>query len=99
MAEMTPLLSIASVLSGLNILLLLIVGAVWARNYRAFKSPLTIGLLGFAGVLIVENLIALSFFFSMGMLYAGSAAAQQAVLAMRALQFVAILFLTVVSLR
>lgn len=96
---MTPLLSIASVLSGLNILLLLIVGAVWARNYRTFKSPLTIGLLGFASVLIVENLIALSFFFSMGMLYAGSAAAQQAVLAMRALQFVAILFLTAVTVR
>ena len=96
---MTQLLTIASALSVLNIVLLLIVGAVWARNYRTFKSPLTIGLLGFAVVLIIENLVALGFFFSMGMLYSGSAVAQQAVLAMRALQFVAIAFLTVVTLR
>lgn len=96
---MTQLLTFASALSVLNIVLLLIVSAVWARNYRTFKSPLTIGLLGFAVVLIVENLVALAFFFSMGMLYSGSAVAQQAVLAMRALQFVAIAFLTFVTLR
>lgn len=96
---MTPALVIASILSGLNILLLLVLGWVWTRNYREFKTPLTLGLLGFAAVLVVENLIALAFFFSMGMLYAGSSTAQVAVLAMRAFQFVAIAFLTVVSLR
>ncbi|MFA1611000.1 hypothetical protein [Halobellus rubicundus] len=96
---MTPFLSVAAALSALNVLLLVALGVVWARNYRAFRTPLTLGLLGFAVVLAIENLVALSFFFSMGMLYTGSAAAQQAVLAMRALQFVAILFLTIVSMR
>ncbi|SDY08080.1 hypothetical protein [Halobellus clavatus] len=96
---MTPLLSFAAALSVVNVVLLAVVSAVWARNYRTFRSPLTLGLLSFAAVLAVENLVALSFFFSMGMLYTGSAAAQQAVLAMRGLQFVAIVFLTIVSLR
>jgi len=96
---MTPFLSVAAALSVLNVALLLVVGAVWVRNYRTFRTPLTLGLLGFAAVLAVENVVALYFFFSMGMLYTGSAAAQQAVLAMRALQFVAIVFLTVVSMR
>ncbi|WP_435182491.1 hypothetical protein [Halobellus sp. EA9] len=96
---MTPFLSAAAALSALNVLFLVALGVVWARNYWAFRTPLTLGLLGFAVVLAVENLVALSFLFSMGMLYTGSAAAQQAVLAMRALQFVAILFLTAVSMR
>lgn len=99
MAEMTPFLTAASALSVLNILLLVVISAVWIRNYRAFKTPLTLGLLGFAVVLMIENLVALSFFFSMGMLYTGSQTAQQAVLAMRGLQLLAISFLTVVSLR
>ncbi len=96
---MTPILAVASALSGLNILLLLVLGTVWVQNYREFKTPLTLGLLGFAAVLVVENLVALSFFFSMGMLYANSGTAQLTVLLMRGLQFVAVLFLTIVSLR
>lgn len=99
MASMTTYLTVASALSGLNILLLLLLGRVWVRNYRQFGTPLTLGLLGFAVVLIVENLVALAFFFSMGMLYADSATAQLAVLAMRGLQFVAVAFLTAVSMR
>jgi len=99
MASMNTYLTVASALSGLNIILLLLLGRVWVRNYRQFRTPLTLGLLGFAAVLVVENLVALAFFFSMGMLYADSALAQAAVLAMRALQFVAVLFLTAVSMR
>jgi hypothetical protein len=99
MAEPTTLMTVASALSGLNVLLLLVLVVVWGRNYRTFRTPLTLGLLGFALVLVVENAVALAFYFSMGMLYAGSATAQMAVLAMRALQFVALVFLTVVSLR
>jgi len=99
MASMTTYLTVATVLSGLNVLLLALLGRVWVRNYRQFGTPLTLGLLGFAVVLAVENVVAVAFFFSMGMLYADSATAQLAVLAMRALQFVAVLFLTVVSMR
>ena len=99
MAGTTTLMTVATVLSGLNVLLLLVLVGIWGRNYRTFRTPLTLGLLGFALVLVVENVVALSFFFSMGMLYAGSQTAQAAVLAMRALQFLALVFLTVVSLR
>lgn len=99
MARMTTLLTVASALSGLNIVLLLALVGVWGRNYRTFQTPLTLGLIGFAVVLLVENFVALYFFFSMGMLYSGSSDAQMAVLAMRALQFIALVFLTVVTMR
>jgi len=89
----------ASALSGVSILLLLGLLAVWLDNYRAFGSTLTLGLVAFAVVLLVENLIAIYFFFSMGMLYAGSGAAQVTVLLMRALELVALLFLTYVTWR
>jgi hypothetical protein len=49
-------------------------------------------------VLLVENLVAIYFFFSMGMLYADSGAAQTTVLVMRALQVVALGFLTYVTM-
>ncbi|MFC4544433.1 hypothetical protein ACFO5R_21110 [Halosolutus amylolyticus] len=92
-------MTVATVLSGLNIVLLLVLGSVWVRNYLEFRTPLTLGLLGFAAILLLENLVALSFFVSMGMLYSGSRTAQLAVLGMRGLQFLALVFLTVVSIR
>ncbi|MFW6437137.1 MAG: hypothetical protein ACOCYZ_05850 [Halococcoides sp.] len=99
MAGMTPWLMAATALSGLNVLLLVALAVIWGRNYRQFQSPMTLGLLTFAVVLAVENLIALYFFFSMGMLYADSATAQAAVLAMRTLQFFALVVLTAVTAR
>ncbi|MFB6162278.1 MAG: hypothetical protein ABEJ86_02400 [Halococcoides sp.] len=60
---------------------------------------MTLGLLAFAIVLAVENIIALYYFFSMGMLYANASTAQAAVLAMRGLQFLALVVLTAVTAR
>jgi len=99
MAPMTPTLAIASALAGLNIVLLTALLTVWWRNYRAFGTSLTLGLVAFAVVLAVENVVAIGFFVSSGMLYAADASAQTAVLAMRALQFLALAFLTYVTLR
>jgi len=96
---MGPWLTIATTLAALNALLLLALGAVWLRNYRTFGSNLTLGLLAFAVVMLVENGVAVYYFFSMEMLYAGSAGAQQSVLVLRALQFVALLFLTYVTMQ
>jgi hypothetical protein len=96
---MGPWLSAASALAGLNVLLLFALCIVWLRNYRTFGSNLTLGLLAFAAVMLVENLLALYYFFSMGMLYAGSPGAQQAVLVLRGLEFVALLFLTYVTMQ
>jgi hypothetical protein len=99
MAPMSPTLSTASALSGLNIALLAALLLVWLRNYRRFGTPLTLGLVAFAAVLAVENVVAIGFFFSSGMLYAAAPTAQTTVLVMRALQFVALAFLTYVTLR
>lgn len=99
MAAMTTQLTAATALSGLNVVMLLALAIVWLRNYRTFRSSMTLGLVGFALVLLVENIVALYFFFSMGMLYADSALAQTTVLAMRALQFVAVVFLTYVTMK
>jgi hypothetical protein len=96
---MGPWLSAASALAGLNALLLLALGVVWLRNYRTFRSNLVLGLLAFAAVMLLENLVAIYFFFSMGMLYANSPAAQQTVVVIRGLQFIALLFLTYVTMQ
>jgi hypothetical protein len=89
----------ASVFAGINVLLLGALSVVWLRNYRTFKSPLVLGLLAFAVVMLIENAIAVYFFFSMGMLYSGSPGAHQTILVLRVLQFVAITFLTYVTLK
>lgn len=99
MAGMTGTMAYASALSAVSIALLLGLAWVWLRNYRTFGSTLTLGLLAFAVVLLVENAIAIYFFFSMGMLYAGSEAAQTTVLLMRGLQVLALGFLTYVTMK
>jgi hypothetical protein len=92
-------ITIASALAGLNVLLLVALTLVWLANYRTFRTPLILGLAAFAVVMLVENAAALYFYFSMGMLYSGSPQAQQFVAAMRAMEFLAIAFLTYVSLK
>jgi hypothetical protein len=96
---MGPWLTVATTLAGLNALLLGALGAVWLRNYRTFRSTLILGLLAFAAVMLLENLLAIYYFFSMQMLYAGDPGAQQAVVVLRALQFVALLVLTYVTMQ
>jgi hypothetical protein len=89
----------ATAVTGVNLLLLAALGFVWLRNYRTFNSPLLLGLVAFAGVMAVENAVAIYFYFSAGMLFAGDPFVQQAVAAMRILQFVALVFLTWVTMQ
>jgi hypothetical protein len=89
----------ASALAGLNIIFLAVLTAVWIRNYRTFRTSLVLGLIAFGLVLLVENALALYFFVSMQSLYAGDGHVQQAVLVLRALQLVAVVFLTYVTLK
>ncbi|MFB6146541.1 MAG: hypothetical protein ABEJ08_02530 [Halobacteriaceae archaeon] len=96
---MSSTIMAASALSAVTMGLLGVLLAVWVRNYRTFGSPLILGLIAFGGVLLVENGLAIYFFFQTTMLYAGVPAAQQAILALRALQLVAVLFLTAVSMQ
>lgn len=96
---MSTTLTIATVLSGLTILLLAVLTAVWVRNYRTFESTLTLGLIAFGATLILENALAIYFFFSTTMLYSGDPVVQNAILALRTLQLVAVGFLTYVSVK
>ncbi|AHZ23597.1 hypothetical protein E6P09_14055 [Haloferax mediterranei ATCC 33500] len=98
MAMSTQILA-ASVLSGVNIVFLSALAAVWVRNYRTFRTSLVLGLLAFAVVMLVENAFALYFFFTMQSLYSGDPHVQQAVLVLRGLQLVAVAFLTYVTVR
>ena len=87
-------------LAVLNSALLLVLGAVWLQNYREFKSNMILGLVAFSGVLLVENLLAIYFFFdSMTSLYTADPLVGQVVLVMRILQFVAVAFLTYVTVK
>ena len=90
---------IATVLSGVNVLLLGVLTVVWGRNFRTFGSEMTAGLAAFGLAMLVENAVAIYFFFSTGMLYAGTPGVQQAVAVLRALQTVALVFLTYVTVK
>jgi hypothetical protein len=96
---MSTLLVVASAFSAINAVLLATLAAIWVRNYRTFRSRLTLGLVAFAVVMLLENVTALYFFFSTGMLYATADVVHQAVMALRGLQFVALLFLTWVTMK
>lgn len=90
---------VASSLSVVSILLLLGLVGVWVRNYRTFRSSMTLGLLAFGLVLLAENALAIYFFFSTNMLYSGDPLAQRALLTLRALQLCAVGFLTYVTMQ
>lgn len=88
------------VLTAINAVLLLVLVGVWIRNYREFRSTMVLGLVGFGSVLLLENLVGLYFFFvSMTSLYSSDPGVGMVLLGMRGLQFVAIAFLTYVTVK
>jgi len=98
---MSTFLTAAIAVAGVNSLLLVALCSVWVRNYRTFKTGLTLGLLAFGVVLLVENLAAVYFFVTMGMggLYADTPVVGEVVFLLRGLQFLALAFLTYVTLK
>ncbi|PCR91752.1 hypothetical protein CP557_15200 [Natrinema ejinorense] len=94
---MGPWMLVATLLSAVNALLLVVLTIIWVRNYRTFGSEMTAGLAMFGAVLLLENVVAIYFFFSTGMLYANSPGVQQSVATLRVLQTVALAFLTYVT--
>lgn len=99
MTGMNTTVVLATALSVLNGLALVGLLAVWLRNYRTFRTSMTFGLVAFAAVLLVENAVAVYFFFSMNALFAMSPAAETAVLAMRGLQLLALAVLSHVTMQ
>lgn len=94
---MEPWMFAATVLSGVNVVFLAVLTVIWVRNYRTFGSDMTAGLAVFAIAMLIENIVAIYFFFSSGMLYVDSPGVQQAVATLRALQTIALAFLTYVT--
>ena len=93
---LTTEITIATAVSGGSLILLGILTYTWLRNYRTFGTPLLLGLLVFSSVLILENLVAVFFFFSEGMLYGSDPGVQRVVMVLRTFQFVALLALVYV---
>ena len=92
--------ALAMAITAVNSVLLAVLVAVWASNYRRFKTPMVLGLLGFAGVLLVENLVALAFLFNgMRTLYSMDPFVGQVVVGMRLLELLAVSFLTYATLK
>lgn len=85
-------------LAAINLVLLSALAVVWLRNYRTFRTPLLLGLSLFAGVLALENVVAIGAYLSTEMVYAGGKQAMYALVLLRGLQFVALAFLTLVTL-
>lgn len=55
-------LDAARLLAGVNVVLLLALGSVWLPSYRRHGARHTLGLLVFAGFLLVENALWLYFY-------------------------------------
>jgi hypothetical protein len=89
----------AIALAGLNILLLGTAGFVWLSNYRTFRAPLLLGLVGFAAVMLVENFMTLYSFVEWGRLYADSMFAKRFFTGLRGVQFLALVSLNYVTWR
>ena len=98
MVMATPIV-IATAFAAVNVVLLAALTVVWVRNYRTFRTSLIAGLIAFGVVLLIENALAIYFFFSMKMLYSGDPTVQQAVATLRGLQLVALGFLTWVTMK
>lgn len=98
---MSPFLTAAIAVAGINSLLLVVLCSVWIRNYLTFKTGLTLGLLAFGVVLLIENLAAVYFFVTMGMggLYSDTPVVGEVVLILRGLEFLALAFLTYVTVK
>ena len=95
----TTEVTIATLLSGGNLLLLGMLTYVWLQNYRTFRTPLVLGLLLFSVVFMLENLVAVYFFFAEEMLYGYDPIVHRTMVLLRSLQFVALLSLVYVTLK
>jgi hypothetical protein len=92
----------ASVATALNVVLLVVLGSIWVRNYREFRSKHTLGLSLFAGLLLAENLLSLHYYVLdpqvAQLLNSADPVAGRAMMFVQVLELVAIAFLLWVTL-
>lgn len=101
---MAVLIDAMHAFSVLNVALLIGLGYIWGRNFLQFRSKHTLGLLVFAVLLLAENALAIYLFVFHHDLtvWINTASlvppiAQRAMLALRVLEFVGVVFLTWVT--
>ncbi len=92
-------ITVAAALAGVNVFFLVALTAVWVRNYRQFRTGMVAGLVAFGAAMLLQNAVALYFFFSMRMLYSGDPGVQGAVAVLKSLESLALAFLTYVTMR
>ena len=66
---MALLMDLSSIVSMVNMAILVILLAVYANIYRKTRATFTVGLLIFAGMLMLHNMIAVYGYFAMAPLY------------------------------
>ena len=66
---MTLLMDISSIVSMVNTVILVVLLAVYANIYRKTGATFTVGLMVFAGMLMLHNIIAVYGYFAMAPLY------------------------------
>lgn len=66
---MALLMDVSSIVSMVNVVILVMLLAVYAKIYRKIRASFTIGLMVFAGMLLLHNVIAIYGYFTMAPLY------------------------------
>jgi hypothetical protein len=69
---MALLMDVSSIVSTVNMVILVILLAVYANIYRKTGATFTVGLMVFAGMLMLHNMIAIYGYFAMAPLYSDS---------------------------
>ena len=67
---MEPIMTISTIVSGLNMIVLGVVIGVFVKMYQKTKAQLPLGMIFFAGLLFLHNIIGVYAYFSMMELYA-----------------------------
>ncbi len=67
---MEPIMTISTIVSGLNMIVLGVLIGVFAKIYQKTKAQLSLGMIFFAGLLFLHNIIGVYAYFSMMDLYA-----------------------------
>jgi len=88
----------------LNVVILLALSGVWARNYRSHGAAHTLGLLTFAVVLLAQNVLALYLYslhptFHAWVAYTTESIAKQGTMVLNVLETVALAFLAWITWR
>lgn len=94
---MEPIMTISTIVSGLNIIVLGVVMGVFVKMYQKTKAQLPLGMIFFAGLLFLHNIIGVYAYFSMMELY--DAALLPYLLAVHIAEFAGILIFLKITLQ